>query len=148
VNDWDCEREPDIYNRDDLGFERKFDTWTVPHGYPVLGLRYERLWENKSILERFLGFPIKMPPKRPRSTTIPEEWRERLYRVYGGLAHKIDQSPDVFFLGSEKHANPSVEDIPSPPKSETFSVRKARIQAWVHERLFRKIRKKLERQDG
>lgn len=86
---------PDIYARDDLGYEKIFDTWTSEHPYPVLAIRFESLWEHEELVSRYLGRGIILPPKRERATKVPNEIRLQLSNVYGRLAEKIAHFPDA-----------------------------------------------------
>jgi hypothetical protein len=129
VNGWFREEPPDIYKRDDLGYEEKFDTWTEPHDYPVLALRYEKMWENLDLLERYLGCPVDLPPKRERSTTVPPHLQKSLEDVYGDLKKKIDAAPDAWMPGRDRSSDISVEDIPPPGIGDRMSIRRARLFA-------------------
>lgn len=86
---------PDIYARDDLGYEKIFDTWTSEHPYPVLAVRFESLWEHEELVSRYLGRGIILPPKKRRATKVSKETRQQLSNVYGRLAKKIARFPDA-----------------------------------------------------
>jgi hypothetical protein len=86
---------PNIYERDDLGYEGIFDSWMSTHEYPVLALRYETLDQQQGLLSRFLGRRVRLLPRRVRSTTVPEELRGRLMAVYGQFVEKVNRAPDA-----------------------------------------------------
>lgn len=89
---------PDIYERDDLGYERIFDSWTGSHEYPVLALRYETLNQHQGLLSRFLGRRVRLRPRRARGTSVPDELRSQLITVYGRFVEKVDRAPDATVL--------------------------------------------------
>jgi hypothetical protein len=86
---------PRILERDDLGYERIFDSWMSLHDYPVLALRYEQIHQQVAALSRFLGRRVRLLPKRGRATRVSNELRDRLQCVYGEFAQKVASSPDA-----------------------------------------------------
>jgi hypothetical protein len=64
-------------NRDCFGLERQFVAWTTgsyrTHGYPIMLLKYEQLWENLTRLGDFVGLTqdqiSRFPQKQERKTT-------------------------------------------------------------------------------
>lgn len=93
---------PDIYNEDALGYERIFDSWTAEHSYPVLALRFERLWAYQSLVEDFIERPLALPPFRSRTTEPPREQAEHLRDVYSGLVDKVSAAPDLCIHGGRQ----------------------------------------------
>ncbi|HKJ70404.1 MAG TPA: hypothetical protein VKA55_01435, partial [Gammaproteobacteria bacterium] len=89
------EGRPDILDRDDLGYEANFDSWMRPHPFPVLAVRFEKLWTYTPMIEEFIGRPIHLPPLRQRTTEIPDEERARLERTYSSLVAKVRAAPDL-----------------------------------------------------
>ena len=90
---------PKIYERDDLRYEHIFDTWMAPNPYPVLAMRYEKMFDNKHWLDDYLGFAVALEPFRQRSTQVDGELREQLESVYGSLVAKVSAAPDVAIIG-------------------------------------------------
>lgn len=86
---------PDILNRDDLGYESIFDSWMQPHVYPLMSIRYEKLWTYRELLEEFIGRPISLPTFRQRSTDIPLENQTQIQAAYSSLNTKVQQAPDI-----------------------------------------------------
>jgi len=89
------EEPPDILNRDDLGYESIFDSWMKSHTYPVMSIRYEKLWTHRELLEEFIGRPISLPAFQRRTTDIPLEKRIQIQTAYSSLDLKIKQAPDI-----------------------------------------------------
>ena len=81
----------------------QFHNWIVPtSAYPVLLVRYEKLWDHLPELAEFLGIPVgemkDFPPYHKRETSWlnePEDIRNRLFRIYGGLAEEINNFDDI-----------------------------------------------------
>lgn len=88
------EEPPDILHRDDLGYERIFDSWMQIQSPQVARIRYERLWENKHLIEEFIGRPIVLPPHRTRQTDVPAETRRLLATTYASLCEKSELARD------------------------------------------------------
>lgn len=87
--------DPKIYEHDDLGYERIFDSWMCSHRYPVLALRYETLHQHESTLSHFLGCRVRLLPWRCRATSVPPDLRRQLAQVYGRFVEKVNDSPDA-----------------------------------------------------
>lgn len=87
----------EIFSRDALMLEQHFDAWHQQQGFDFVSVRYETLYTEKtqSILAEYLGFRLKLPPYRPRST----DWRQHersseLETTYSGLNTKIEAAED------------------------------------------------------
>ncbi|MFP4029832.1 MAG: sulfotransferase domain-containing protein [Candidatus Brocadiia bacterium] len=91
---------PKILDCDALGFENVFDSWTQKHSYPVLVVRYEKLWQYKQILEEYLGRRFVLPEKRKRTTRVPEQIQQRLKKCYSTLLSKVRSYPDINLIAS------------------------------------------------
>ena len=87
----------DIYNRDDLNYEKMFKTWTKPKkGYPVLALRYETMDRYHSEIEDFLGFKFLMPKFKVRKPyQINTKLRQKIQKTYFNLLKMIREYPDI-----------------------------------------------------
>ena len=86
---------PDIFHRDDLGYEKIFDSWMDNKSSQILKVRYEALWDNRHLIEEFIGRPVLLPPKRQRQTQVPPDCAATLQRTYAQLIHKTNQAPDL-----------------------------------------------------
>lgn len=96
-----CGNEPPrIYERDDLGYERIFDSWMRPHDFPVLAVRYEAMFEHQDAIANFVGFPVTFPRQRRRATQVPSGLQRKLSSVYASLIKKVQEAPDVQVLGT------------------------------------------------
>ncbi|QVL48714.1 MAG: hypothetical protein KFB96_24680 [Thiocapsa sp.] len=60
----------DLRQRDVLRFEDQIDGWLSVRNVPVLGLHYDHLWSYQSVISKFVGFPVHLPPRRPRTSTL------------------------------------------------------------------------------
>jgi hypothetical protein len=95
-----CE-DPDNANpfeRDDLNFERMFDTWTAPgKPYPVLALRYESMVHHQQEIREYTGIEsFVLRGWRQRSGwTADAEVMAQLRTTYASLIEKIERQPDI-----------------------------------------------------
>ncbi|MCF7853979.1 MAG: hypothetical protein K9N51_04205 [Candidatus Pacebacteria bacterium] len=103
---WTSDDLPDVWNRDDLGYERIFDSWTKPHDFPVLLLRYETLWENINAVEDYIGRRIVLPRQVQRNTYVSREQRALLVPVYGRLVDKVMDMSDMTMLRKRRDDQP------------------------------------------
>jgi hypothetical protein len=95
-------------NRDCYGLERQFVAWTSGsykvHGYPIMLLKYERLWENLTRLGDFVGLTqdqmSRFPQKQDRKTTElgTAAVGDALQRLYANLRRSVDAQPDCVVI--------------------------------------------------
>lgn len=88
----------DLTSSDHLNYERMFDAWTRPTGFPHACVRYERLHEVRPALEALLGMPIPLPERRPRSTGREQADPDVVARIeqsYRSLIAKVAAAPDL-----------------------------------------------------
>lgn len=84
----------DLQRSDVLGFRTQIESWATPLPYPVMLLHYDAIWEYQSVLARFLGVPIVLPPRRRRSPPMIDDDTERQVRaVFQELDSWIDRLP-------------------------------------------------------
>lgn len=107
---------PEIYERDDLGFERTFDSWTAGHSYPILSLRYETMFDYQDAISDFVGFDVRLPPWKPRRTQVSDEQREHLLGVYGLLDQKIFEAGDATIRTIVRYDVPPDRDVTIYPR--------------------------------
>lgn len=83
--------EVDLFRRGE-----QLQAWRRGAAYPILLVRYERLWDNLPAVESFLGVSLEgFPARRPRSSSLDrlEKGRRlRLEALYGGL---LDDQADL-----------------------------------------------------
>ena len=87
----------DIFSRDVLMLEQHFDAWYQRQGFDFISVRYETLYteETQSMLAEYLGFRLKLPPYRQRSTDWRQhERRDELAATYAGIGNKIEAADD------------------------------------------------------
>jgi hypothetical protein len=92
-----------IIEKDYLNYEKIFDFWTKGHPFPVLALRYEKLWNYKEEIEWFISTfsphrDIKLPPKRERHSRLEHlssNDLDTLCKVYSSLILKTEKMPDI-----------------------------------------------------
>lgn len=91
-------KEVDILHRDDLNYELIFDVWTKPQVFPMIYLRYEKLWDNADKIDEFFGRHIELPPKKERITK-PANFSIKEIRLirntYKSLISKVCKMPDM-----------------------------------------------------
>ena len=95
------DRDPettDIYKEDALGYEAIFDSWYRPNGYPVMCVKFERLYSSLQYLDKFLGFRVRLPLYRPRTTTydvVTAAELNSIRKTYAPLIQKVAEAPDL-----------------------------------------------------
>lgn len=90
--------ETDIYLEDALNYESMFNSWHQKHNYPIICLRYEKLYENINILNTFLKTNVSFPKKNRRFTKYSDCSKEELKQIkntYQSLIEKLQYAPDV-----------------------------------------------------
>lgn len=93
---WVHPYDPQILDRDDLGYEKMFDSWTSNNDYSVLAIRYETIWDHVGLIEKYIGARISLPKARARKTTVSSQMRKHLTKTYGRLDKKVSTAPDIF----------------------------------------------------
>jgi hypothetical protein len=87
----------EIFSKDILMLEKHFDAWYQRQGFDFISVRYETLYaeETRTMLAEYLGFRLKLPPYRQRSTDWHQhERRDELEATYAGLNAKIEAAAD------------------------------------------------------
>ena len=91
---------------DRLKFQQHFDNWYKrDQFYPVLFIKYERLWENLPVLFEYLGIPAdqidRFPKKRAREIEqleLSDATRVRLTEMYGNFVQQVTAYSDTMIL--------------------------------------------------
>jgi hypothetical protein len=90
---------------DEFKFEDHLDRWLTrePSGYEVLFLNFESLPDSWPALRTFVelrpDYPcLELKPRKSDWQALPDTQRERLDRMYGGLARRIEALPPVQIL--------------------------------------------------
>jgi hypothetical protein len=87
----------EMWSRDVLRFGDQLEAWINVQGLDVLSVRYESLWDHEMAISDFVGFPVKLPPRRQRFTTAKEtDVMVRATDLYSSLDARIEALPDVF----------------------------------------------------
>lgn len=88
--------------------EEHLDNWmyaTAP--YRITFIRYETLWENAEAVAEQLGLAkLALRAKIKRNSDwcdLPAAEKEALDRMYGGLAERLNDLPDVFYAEDGQH---------------------------------------------
>ncbi len=88
-----------ICDRDVLRFGDQLDSWTALKSIPVLGLKYESLWQSgaQQALSRFVGFPVTLPERKNRESAAMDlgEAGEKLMKTYANLDARVAAMPDI-----------------------------------------------------
>jgi len=93
----------DLFNKDILRIGDQIDAWTTCTHTPVLGLRYETLWENVDVLREFTGLRIRLPKKESREPkNLPAELEAKCHEAYAALDARIAAMPDFFLTQGER----------------------------------------------
>lgn len=90
--------EVDIYKEDVLNYELMFDSWHQKHNYPVMCLKYEKIYQNINIIKAFLKTDISFPKKKKRTTKYADCSKTELKQIkhtYQSLISKVKKVPNV-----------------------------------------------------
>ncbi len=95
-----------IYKRDELKLEKHLDSWTKSNGYPVLLLRYEKVFDNVDIISSFIGREVHLLPWVERGTKLDLMANEKdllnIRKTYGRLIKRVNEMPDYLIIDSGK----------------------------------------------
>jgi hypothetical protein len=93
----------DMFKGDTLRIGDQLERWYSSDVAPILGLRYEALWDNAEMLSAFLGFPIVLPPNKTRvpHAGLPKELVLQIRSAYRNLDKKVLAMPDFFLRNSD-----------------------------------------------
>ena len=86
-----------MFHDDILNLENLFDTWYKSHSFPLITIRYETLYSERTqkMLTDFLGFRVKFPPYRKRKTDqLSFSYRDTVIKTYASLSQKIELAED------------------------------------------------------
>ena len=87
----------DFLRADTLGLQAQVDGWFAAEGLDILGIRFEALWQRRSEIEDFLGFPVKLPKRIPSaSAPVPSGQADLIRATYAPLDREIDALPPIF----------------------------------------------------
>lgn len=88
-----------LLSEDGLGIEAQIDAWRTTGAMPVLGLRYETLWDHADDLSAFLDLDVRLPEKRARTAGtagLPDGLVDRIRRKYAALDEWVEGLDDIF----------------------------------------------------
>ncbi len=96
---------------DRFQFENHFLNWSERNcQYPVLFVRYEKIWDHVEELLEFAGIPAEakaaFPEKKERKSQameIGEEVHAGMRRMYGALQDRLVDGPDCWLFHQEKN---------------------------------------------
>lgn len=87
-----------LKNKNIFNFKRHFDNWNKKHTYPVLSIRYEKMWNYSDQIRSFLNMNnFKFPIYRPRKTdwnSAPESDKKIICDLYSEDYEYINSKPD------------------------------------------------------
>jgi hypothetical protein len=86
----------ELGERDVLRFEEQIDGWLNLQGHDIMAIRYDALWDHSDELAAFLGFPVRLPPKRARQSLdlVDESIVAGFRKTYASLDAKIAALPN------------------------------------------------------
>jgi len=89
--------EEDIFQ-----FDRYFKAWYKPSGFPVMFVRYEKLYDNLDTVLNFCNLNKqqikKFPSYQPRQTqwnNYPQIDKEKIIKIYHKTQEIVDSLPDI-----------------------------------------------------
>ena len=85
----------DLGARDVLRFGEQLDGWIGKTGTPRMILHYDAVWDHVQTLSDFVGVPVRLPPRHPRSSAsvADSETRARFAEAYETLDARIAAMP-------------------------------------------------------
>lgn len=91
----------DAMERDVLRIEEQIFGWLTCDSAPVLGLRYEAIWQYTDKISEFVGFPVHLPDRRSRNSPalVDNQLRYRIADTYRDLDKRVGDLPDWFLVG-------------------------------------------------
>ena len=95
--------------KDRFLFESHFRNWNENYyQYPVMFIRYEKIWENLEPLLEFAGIPLseidKFPEQKERKTQldqISEVTQSNMRKIYGDFHDYLEAQPDCWIREEE-----------------------------------------------
>jgi hypothetical protein len=67
-----------VLQADVLNYEAQLRSWAASEH--VLVIHYNDIWANAVLLENYLGFPVQLPPRRPRAPKdVPADLNRELF---------------------------------------------------------------------
>ncbi len=93
-----ADEHDDIFSKDTLLIGEHFRQWYRPQRFAFASIRYESLYERKSLdeISRYLGFELTLLPYRPRASNVqahPE--KETIIRTYRPVYERYLAMEDV-----------------------------------------------------
>lgn len=86
-------------SQDTLRLEMNFDSWYKKHSYPVLTLRYEKMWNHIDTIKEFVDWEgFHLPEYKPRVRKNTKSWEANIIKMeetYGSLTKKINTAEDA-----------------------------------------------------
>lgn len=83
---------------DVLGLGRMFDAYNQKQDFELLMVKYEKLWEVKDEICKFLGKEISLPEYKQRPdifSTLSEDEKIRVTKTYTPLIKRMNETPNI-----------------------------------------------------
>jgi len=111
---------------DKFQFENHFLNWSERYSqYPVLFIRYEKIWDHLDELLEFAGIPIEekrlFPERKERKSeamTIAEPVQTSMREMYGELQDRLFQGPDCWLYDKEKNFSDQIYPLKYATKAK------------------------------
>ena len=105
-------RFEDLFKEDVLGYANQLDSWASFECAGVLALKYDGLWQAEEAISEHLGFKVRLPPYRGRSTrrSNPHEVDDAILR----LRDKYHEAPTVVSNRHSPDCGGKVSDANGP----------------------------------
>lgn len=87
----------ELPTRDVLRLEEQIDSWHTPGPQDVLAVKYDTLWTNVDAISDFVGYEVRLPPRRPRAKPADRAaaLASEVKQTYKRLDEKIQALPDL-----------------------------------------------------
>ncbi|MBT4223570.1 MAG: hypothetical protein HOD72_03800 [Opitutae bacterium] len=130
---------------DRFHFENHFLNWSERNfQYPVLFVRYEKIWENLDTLLKFAGIPkekkTSFPQKKERKTQsqeIPDEVHASMQRMYGNFQDQLENSPDCWVFKRQKNASDRIYPLQYATRAKV-----GMLKVWLKRNILRLMGRK------
>ncbi|MFW6219244.1 MAG: hypothetical protein ACOC33_00120 [bacterium] len=87
-----------MLKEDVMNLEKNFDSWYKKNSYPVLTIRYKKMWDNIDKINEYLGTSIVLPEYKKRKDywkLLSENEINVFKETYRKLYEKIENAEDI-----------------------------------------------------
>ena len=85
----------DLYRKDIHNYKGQIENWLNQRKKNIFCVDYDDLWSEVDLLSKFVGFEVRLPPRRPRQDKIPidiDEINENLFDQLKSIKDNLKDS--------------------------------------------------------